>query len=241
MSKSAHFVEKDWDLDFKAELYKQEFYATGACAGGSKKTLVVPPWDGSITAELRELRRLKEKERPDYIGDIIREQDSAALIKLWYDLLGIGRVSHPWTSELLHATMYLAGSVATFFKAQFDRVRPASLMPDLAPPIPTPRLPAYPGGHATQIHLMALTLMDVMPDRASEINERANRVALNRERAGVNYPSDTVAGRELAEQMFRILRDECQRFRTTFAQAKNDAPLGSPADPDVLEKSGLPV
>ena len=238
---SAQFSAKDWDLDFKAELYKEEFYATGACAVGSDKKLVVPPWNDSITAELRELRRLKDKERPDHIGDIIREQDSAALIKLWYELLGIGRVSHPQTSELLHATMYLAGSVATFFKAQFDRVRPASLMPDLAPPIPTPRLPAYPGGHATQIHLMSLTLMDLMPDRADDINERANRVALNRERAGVNYPSDTLAGRELAEQMFRILKDDCQRFRRTFAQAKNDAPLGSPADPDVLEKSGLPV
>jgi hypothetical protein len=236
---SAQFLEKDWDLDFKAELYKQEFYATGAC--GSDKKLVVPPWDRSIAAELRELRRLKDEERPDHIGDIIREQDSGALIKLWYELLGIGRVSHPRTSELLHATMYLAGSVATYFKAQFDRVRPANLMSDLAPPIPTPRLPAYPGGHATQIHLMSLTLMDLMPDRADEINEHANRVALNRERAGVNYPSDTVAGRELAGQIFRILRDECRRFQTTFAQAKNDAPLGLPADPDVLEKSGLPV
>ena len=27
---SAQFLEKDWDLDFKAELYKEEFYATGA-------------------------------------------------------------------------------------------------------------------------------------------------------------------------------------------------------------------
>ncbi|SRR6266851_6605865 len=241
MPVSAHFFEKDWDLDFKAELYKQEFYATGACAGGSIKKLVVPPWDRSITAELRDLRRLKDEERPDHIGDIIREQDSAALIKLWYELLGIGRVSHPRTSELLHATMYLAGSVSTYFKAQFDRVRPASLMLDLAPPIPTPRLPAYPGGHATQIYLMSLTLADLMPARADEINERAKRVALNRERAGVNYRSDTVAGRQLAGEMFRILRDECPRFQTTFAQAKNDAPWESPADPDVLEKSGLPV
>src|SRR5262245_16905354 len=236
-----HFLEEDWDLDFKGELYKQEFYATGACAGEGEKKLVVPPWDSSITAELSELRRLKDEERPAHTGDIIREQDSAALITLWYKLLGIESVSNPLTSELLHATMYVAGSVATYFKAQFDRVRPSGLMPDLAPPIPVPRLPSYPGGHATQIRLMALTLAQVLPDRKDTINKSAEEVALNRERAGVNYPSDTVAGWQLAEEMFRIMRDECPLFRKTLARAKNDAPRKSPVDPEVLEKSGLPV
>jgi hypothetical protein len=235
MRLAERFLEKDWDLDFKAELYKQEFYATGACAG----QLVVPPWDSSITAELSELRRLQDDERPAHIGDIVREQDSAALVTLWYKLLGIGSVSHPRTSELLHATMYLAGSVATYFKAQFHRVRPASLMPDLAPPIPTPRLPSYPGGHATQIHLMALTLAQVMRDRTDAINESANEVARNRERAGVNYHSDTVAGWQLAEAMFRIMVDKCHLFQRTLDEARNDVPWESPAG--LLERSGFRV
>jgi hypothetical protein len=239
MSVPDHFLRKDWDLDLRAELYKQEFYATRAWA--DQCTRLVAPWEGSIRAELAELQRL-HLERADHVGEIIREQDGSAIIDYWYKLLDIGPITHPLTSELLHATIYLAGSVATYFKARFNRVRPSSLAPDLAPPIPVPQLPAYPGGHATQIHLMARTLVYLMPDREREIRELAWRVARNRERAGVNYPSDTEAGRQLAGDLFEIMRSECPRFRSTLEQAKtNDVPWEPFMDPNAFRASGLPA
>ena len=211
------FERKDWDLDFRSELYKHEFYAADAWA--KRRDGLVSLWDDSTRAELHRLRCLKDEERPTHVGDIIREQDGAALVRYWYELLDINSVTHPRTAELLYATMYLAGSVATFFKDRFHRARPVTLAPDLAPPIPTPRLPAYPGGHATQIYLMALTLVHLHPNREKEILQCAEQVARNREVAGVNYPSDTEAGRKLAQDILHLLTSECELFRATLKEA----------------------
>ena len=211
------FERKDWNLDFRSELYKHEFYATDAWA--KRRDGLVSPWDDSTRDELRRLRCLKEKERPTHVGEIIREQDGAALVRSWYELLDINSDTHPRTAELLYATMYLAGSVATYFKDRFHRARPVTLAPDLAPPIPTPQLPAYPGGHATQIYLMALTLVHLHPNREKEILQCAEQVARNREVAGVNYPSDTEAGRKLAQDILHLLTSECELFRATLKEA----------------------
>jgi len=218
MAAPQHFPKKDWDLDFRAELYKQEFFATHTWS--SKRNGLVTAWKSNTTEELRELFRLKDDERPAHIGEIRQEQQTAVIIGYWYDLLKIGPISHPQTTELLHATIHLAGSVATYFKARFNRVRPWALAPDLSPPIPLPGLPAYPSGHSAQAYLMALALADLVPDKQrDDIMGRARTVAINRERAGLNYPSDTKAGEALAVGVFEILR-ECEGFRTTFQEAK---------------------
>jgi hypothetical protein len=234
-----HFLRKNWDLDLRAELYKQEFYATRAWA--SNRDQLVAPWDSSTTEELKDLRLLKKKERSAHIGEIIREQLGPVMIGAWYERLEINPVSHPQTSELLHATIYLAGSVASYFKARFNRVRPWVLAPDLSPPIPSPGLPAYPGGHAAQIHLMALTLAYLVPDRQGQLMVIADRVAGNRERAGLNYRSDTEAGRKLAEDIFKILMSECAMFRSTLDKAKRDTPWDPPVSPHLLRETSLPV
>lgn len=217
----AEFHRNNWDLNFRAELYKQEFYATDAWAASVRNPLV-GPWDTSTTAELKYLRELKEQERPAHIGEIVREQQGPVMIGLWYDLLEIGPTSHPLTAELVHATIYLAGSVATCLKDSFNRVRPSVVAPDLSPPIPLPGLPAYPGGHATQMYLMAETLAHLVRDREADIMAIAKNVAVNRERAGLNYPSDTKAGKRLAERVFGILRSECATFEAVLTKAKTE-------------------
>jgi hypothetical protein len=215
----AQFLRKDWDLDLRAELYKEEFYATEAWA--KARDAMVGPWDSSTTEELKHLHELKEKERPAHIGEIVSEQSGPVMIGLWYDLLKIGPTSHPLTTELLHATIYLAGSVAAYFKDRFNRVRPWVVAPDLFPPIPSPGLPAYPGGHATQMHLMARTLGYLAADKTTEIIEIAENVAANRERAGLNYPSDTEAGQKLADRVFEILMSQCAEFMWMLEKAKH--------------------
>ena len=237
MSLPTTFERKDWNLDFRSELYKHEFYATDAWA--KRRDGLVSPGEGSTSAELQHLRWLKDVERPKHVGEIIREQDGAALVRYWNELLDINSITRPRTTELLYATMYLAGSVATYFKDRFHRVRPAALAPDLAPPIPTPRLPAYPGGHATQIYLMALTLVHLYPKREHDILERAERVAHNREVAGVNYPSDTAAGRKLAQDILHILMSgEDGLFKSTLNGAEHDTPWEAPVDSRFLREAG---
>lgn len=219
MAEVMHFDKKHWDLDFRAELYKEEFFASDAWAAAQNEMLRA--WDSSTTEELQSLRELKKKERPGHIGEIEREQQGAVMIGCWFDLLKIDPTSHPITTELLHATIYLAGSVATAFKARFNRARPSVLAPDLSPPIPVPGLPSYPGGHATQMYLMAETLRYLIPDKEADIMAIAKEVSVNRERAGLNYPSDTKAGQQLARQVFKLLERKCPMFKSVLDDAKD--------------------
>lgn len=214
----AEFDRKDWDLDFRAELYKQEFFGSAGWAASARKPLI-GRWTGSTTAELKYLHELKELERSAHLGEIIREQQAPVMIAFWYDRLEIGPTSHPLTAELLHASIYLGGAVALCFKDSFNRVRPSVLAPDLSPPIPVPGAPSYPGGHAAQMYLMARTLAHLGPEKHDEIMSIAKNVAVNRERAGVNYPSDTEAGQELADRIFAILTSECEMFQSMLEKA----------------------
>jgi membrane-associated phospholipid phosphatase len=70
------------------------------------------------------------------------------------------------------------------------------------------------------MHLMALTLAYLVPEAEEELMGIALDVAVNRERAGLHYPSDTKAGRELAGQIFGILTRECPLFQSTLMAAK---------------------
>ena len=86
----AEFLREDWDLDFRAELYKEEFYATKAWASASTRDALVGRWNRSTTEELRQLREDRKPERLEHIGEIVTEQQSLVMVGLWYDLLRIG-------------------------------------------------------------------------------------------------------------------------------------------------------
>ena len=227
-----------WDLDLRAELYKDEFFRTPRWLNGNARDRMVARWQTSTTEELAELLRLQESERPAHLGSIIREQRGDVLLGYWYECLRFDPKDRPATDELLHATLHLAGSVAMHFKERFNRVRPWVLEPRLSPPLSAlPGHPAYPSGLSTQMHLMAATALHLLSDEEplsgaekevrtrtqTRIADIARDVARNRERAGLHYRSDTVAGEQLAAEIFRILRTECRLFQETLKVAKDES------------------
>ena len=84
-------------------------------------------------------------------------------------------------------------------KLQFGRRRPHEY--GITPTILVPDHPAYPSGHATQAHLLAKVATCLQPSRRDEFQASAESVALNRVKAGVHYPSDSDAGKMLADQI----------------------------------------
>jgi PAP2 superfamily len=98
------------------------------------------------------------------------------------------------------------------FKWIFGRARPSSCCgPELAPMflrghILYPGTPAYPSGHATVAWTFAYLFgAFVSAERKAALDAAAAQVALNREIAGVHYPTDTAAGRLLAGQVVKIM------------------------------------
>jgi hypothetical protein len=99
-----------------------------------------------------------------------------------------------------------------YFKGLYKRPRPSHLCPALLPPIAVPGHAAFPSGHATQAHLMALCLNDIfstLPQQSRVLEDTwtlADRIARNREIAGLHYESDSNAGRAIALATLPILQ-----------------------------------
>jgi hypothetical protein len=97
-----------------------------------------------------------------------------------------------------------------FFKRYFARARPYHYLPKLvpatnAPVIGRPPHPAYPSGHATMSFLYAHLCAECIPKGKDAFFRLATRISLNRELAGVHFPSDTQAGIVLGRQLFEIM------------------------------------
>ena len=96
-------------------------------------------------------------------------------------------------------------------KCLYNRVRPFQVFPELDPPF-CPAHPSFPSGHATQAYALAFFL-DAAMGSAGEAH-RAERdavlaaakdIAENREVAGAHFPSDTAAGKALADMLVKEL------------------------------------
>jgi hypothetical protein len=116
---------------------------------------------------------------------------------------------------VLHVASLIGSFAALRYKESFDRPRPSFVCPALLPPVPVPGHSSFPSGHATQARLMALCMARALRLTGLPYGERrpasetlkalARRVARNREIAGLHYPSDSVAGRRLADAVFAVL------------------------------------
>jgi membrane-associated phospholipid phosphatase len=139
------------------------------------------------------------------------------------ELLSFSPGSHPKTSRIVTIAMQIAQFQALWHKAYWNRPRPSQLYPVLLPPIDVPGHAAYPSGHATEAHLLAKVLEEILPEEISTLTAAgtarpsppgppltptqamAQRIARNREVLGLHYPSDSAAGRDLADFTFPLL------------------------------------
>jgi hypothetical protein len=159
-----------------------------------------------IRHELEELRNLMENDRQRYLSEIVAQADSA--IVYFLAMLGITQSSRPNTFRLIHAALRIGEWVGMYVKNRYLRVRPSVLAPGLQPPFGPPGHPSFPNNHCLQSFLVAHCLEAVTPQDGGhsiyrhQLNWLAWRVAVNRERSGLHYRSDTEGGRFLARHLF---------------------------------------
>jgi PAP2 superfamily len=102
-------------------------------------------------------------------------------------------------------------------KARYNRARPYEV--DTVNQLFKVGHPSYPSGHSTQGHLMAFVFAELYPSKRADLVQLATRIALNRELAGVHFRSDSIAGVELAREIYLLL-PEIDRYRELLARAK---------------------
>lgn len=117
--------------------------------------------------------------------------------------LGIdGLAGYSATEGLFLEILTVCEYVGLHYKSIFRRPRPNQVEPMLRLLLPNPPHDAYPSNHSFQSFSIAYAFNTVLPEHpaTNELSIAALNVAQNREWAGLHYPSDTVAGRDLARR-----------------------------------------
>jgi hypothetical protein len=212
-----------------------------------------------ICAEIEELQMLMQDDRDRYLAEI--EMQSDGLADYIIHFIGASRGRHPWTIELISCGLAIGNIVYMYYKNYFKRVRPSFLCPGLTVPMGPPAHPSYPSGHSFLGHFIALLLLEIpgialrygifaqggssgtKPIRDSLKGENvidspllwlAQRVAKNRERAGLHYYSDSLGSRHLAAGIWWALlnngenRIDCPTLEAVLRRAIAEWPLPGP-------------
>lgn len=117
-------------------------------------------------------------------------------------------------------------------KMGFNRIRPYNLDKTLKPICKTKtKDDSYPSGHATTGFLLALTLIDMVPEKRDELLARAEQYGHNRLICGVHYASDIPASRLVAYTVHAIMKQH-PAYQSEMAAARTElrATLGLPAE-----------
>lgn len=161
----------------------------------------------AVKQEIGQLQQMMENDRERYMPEILSQYDGGPFY--WLGLLGLTQGSKPHTLRLMHACLRIGETAAIHYKNRYMRPRPSVLCPGLAPPMGPPGHPAFPSGHSLQGWLVSKWLIQLTkhlnPGYEAELEWIAERVAVNRERAGLHYPSDTSAGKDIAEIIFQVM------------------------------------
>ncbi len=113
----------------------------------------------AICSEIIQLQQLMQDDRQRYLAEAESQADGTA--DYFIHFLGANRARHPWTIELIACAMSISHVMHMYYKHRFLRVRPSFLCPGLVPPFGPPAHPAFPSGHASQGHLIALFLLEI--------------------------------------------------------------------------------
>jgi len=114
-----------------------------------------------------------------------------------------------------------ASNIVPPLKALFSRPRPFDADPTLHPVCAINHDGSYPSGHTFAGYISAYMLIQMVPERKTEILARADDYAHNRLVCGVHYPSDLEVSRRVAILYAGYLLDN-PRFERELAAATTE-------------------
>ncbi|TYO67235.1 phosphatase PAP2 family protein [Bradyrhizobium hipponense] len=188
-----------------------------------------------VNAEIHHLQQLMQTDRERYMAEIVIQHDNAPAY--WVSMLSINSHAHFKTLVVMNLAVRIGQIVAAYYKKKYKRPRPSFVCPGLVPAFGPPAHASFPSAHSLQSWLLSLFLAEVLPDYSNELNWLATRVAFNRERAGVHYPSDTAAGEFIARACRNMIKtpNQCPDIIKLFGEAKAEWDLSISSTPPTSE------
>lgn len=185
--------------------------------------LSTPPASDSSTTkdELLELHRI-EGARTEGEAASAKWDDENENIFLFKNIMGekFTKENFPLLDAFAARVSNDEGVNTRVAKEGFHRVRPYNLDKTLHPICKTKtKDDAYPSGHTTSGYLLALTLVEMVPEKRDEILARAEQYGRNRLVCGVHYPSDLPASKLVAYSIHAIMKVN-PHYQQELAEAK---------------------
>ena len=235
---SMRFPLDKWGDLYAWRLLKPHYVSTPVSAF----TAITPPANGSAQtrAELDYLLALQASRTPEdqawceqlagvYYHPLIVNPSDKRFTANRDNLFFVGRGLGAWfsqstlprTTDLLARVQHDAMIHMVELKLQYARPRPHHLEPRLR--AQDERIPhgSYPSGHSFVSHVNAEVLARLAPHRREALVASAREMAWSRELLGVHYPSDSEAGRILAQDFVRFLFENAD-FRRDFAKVQQE-------------------
>jgi hypothetical protein len=220
-----------WDPDVRCLLYLTEFiretdWDTIAADIAAERPELLdwqsdkPNYEAFVSSEIRQLQQLMQTDRERYMGEIVAQHDNAP--GYWVSLMAVNNDQHFDTLVVMNLAVRIGQIVAAFYKDYYKRPRPSFVSPGLLPAFGPPAHASFPSGHSIQSWLLSLFLEEAAPAYRDELYWLAERVAFNRERAGVHYESDTKAGRFIARKCKAKIMASCPDIKRLFTEAANE-------------------
>lgn len=173
-------------------------------------------------ADLDAMLKMQEEERtPEQVAAISFENEVSSVIDIFVKNGLFDKTKYPNTLEILNVAVKEVSHFIYVEKAHYNRARPVQLEPKLTTVIPTPRHAAYPSGHAGQSWTVALILSSLDPANKDKYEQLAIDIAHRREIAGVHYPADSAAGRQLATNVAAAMMEK-EIFHAFYLKAKKE-------------------
>ncbi len=188
-------------------------------------TMAAPPAPGSPESDkdFTELLKLQAGRKPEQC-----EIAAAQVIPDFQSLFGTSGILSPAEASAVasfvnSASKFLA-KVSGYYKKKFSRPRPYSVDARVQPCIEKPTgSTSYPSTHAAAGVLDGCVLGRLFAQRANILASHGRLAGEYRLVAGVHYPSDVVAGRELGERVCeRLLKED--DFLAELARVKASLP-----------------
>lgn len=159
-----------------------------------------------------------------WLKDFTRQRDAAATQVAYWDA---GSPSYRWVAladryvetqpmsnprntrflAILNVAVYDAMIAAWDTKYAYNRPRPSQFDSSVIPIVAVPRSPSYPSEHAVAAGAASAVLGFFYPKDSQYFNDLAEEAGQSRLAAGVQYPSDVIAGLDLGRRVAKIVLD----------------------------------
>jgi hypothetical protein len=166
-----------------------------------KKIPIGQPPDENLS-EAKLVFNLKKFRTKLTVEQINRE--NLDILDFFFEEIGSEKIDNTLIHSKLSDVLYDVGLVVLDLKTRFNRVRPSVVLSSIDPILDVPWHSSYPSGHSAQATVVSELMANLFPNKRRSFDQLAKRIGKNREIAGLHYPSDTLAGRNLGLYLNRF-------------------------------------